>query len=971
MARSVLAPVVLLLLVGSVASPGAGSDSWAVRDVRAPASLLWEEVGGVSIEVENDGDAEWGGGYALLSVDQPTAPFSPAARWGLLLVPEAGVTPPVAPEESRRFDFSVIAPPWTTLAYEPGGQAETGAADGLACYWALARDGQPVVAEAAGEWVVISRFPDIQPGTTGAWARFYIEECAGRLPHIVAGYGDGTYRPEYPVSRDQMAVFVSRAARYETPPPFEDVFPDVPADHWAAAEILACVQHGVVRGYPDGLYLPEGVVDRAQMAVFIARAKGYEVGEPQEPPFDDVPTDFWAAGEIAACAEQGIVAGYGDRTYRPEVVVSRDQMAVFAWRAFVRPTHVAVVLGGPAFSAVDPAETPYYGWSSPAAPTTTDPGFAYIAFDAARLGPGLAAGEGGRWEVSFELRRQVGATWVIAARTAVSLTPSELEAARQAALASGDPYLVVYWDLRGWVEAGEHVLVVSVQNAAGEVHELPRQPRLIVGSGRVLILYDHSGEWAWLGELYGMQLANLIGHFPVAYDMRPVEGYLAGEMDQYAATFYVGTTWDNALPQGFLDDVMQTDTTVCWLGYNLWQLAWVKPEFESRFGFGFDGLSFENYDVVYYKGQALERYGEYLDLGIVTVLDRDLCREWAMACVTQGPQAGECTPYVTQGRNLWYVGDVPFSYVTEEDRYLAFADLLHDVLGFHHAQSRRAVIRIEDVDPLTPPEQLRAIADLLHAEGVPFAVALIPAHYDPLGVYSGGVPLRVTLSERPELADALHYMVARGGSIVLHGYTHQYSSVPNPYTGASRDDYEFYRVELGPGYENIFIGPVPEESEAWVQARLDAARAELDANGLAAVAWETPHYTASPLAYRVFAANFPLTIQRVFYTLVSEPDGELRFLDQLFPYVIEQDVYGQRIVPENVGHVDPYGTGPYGARFPEDVLRAAEKNLVVRDGWASTYFHPFLDLDLLEEVVQGIKALGYRFVSLSSDWEAP
>jgi len=41
----------------------------------------------------------------------------------------------------------------------------------------------------------------------------------------------------------------------------------------------------------------------------------------------------------------------------------------------------------------------------------------------------------------------------------------------------------------------------------------------------------------------------------------------------------------------------------------------------------------------------------------------------------------------------------------------------------------------------------------------------------------------------------------------------------------------------------------------------------------------------------------------------------------------------------------------------------------VRDGWASAYFHPFLDLDLLADLVEGIRDLGYTFVPLTSDIE--
>ena len=52
--------------------------------------------------------------------------------------------------------------------------------------------------------------------------------------------------------------------------------PDVTTDHWAYSYVEYCVEHGVVGGYPDGSYRPDVVVTRDQMAVYVARA--FELG---------------------------------------------------------------------------------------------------------------------------------------------------------------------------------------------------------------------------------------------------------------------------------------------------------------------------------------------------------------------------------------------------------------------------------------------------------------------------------------------------------------------------------------------------------------------------------------------------------------------------------------------------------------------------------------------------------------------
>jgi len=123
------------------------------------------------------------------------------------------------------------------------------------------------------------------------------------------------------------------------------LFDDVPADLWAFAEILRCVQAGIVGGYPDGLYRPQRVVTRAQMAVFIARGIATPTGEegvqaweaPETPTFPDVADYSWCYKHVELLYDKGIVEGYPDGFYRPATWVSRDQMAVYMARAVADP----------------------------------------------------------------------------------------------------------------------------------------------------------------------------------------------------------------------------------------------------------------------------------------------------------------------------------------------------------------------------------------------------------------------------------------------------------------------------------------------------------------------------------------------------------------------------------------------------------------------------------------------------------
>ena len=179
------------------------------------------------------------------------------------------------------------------------------------------------------------------------WAKDAIR--AALNADVVAGYSDGTYRPQLEVARDQMAVFIARALAggdsLVPKGPERPTFNDVPQSNWAFDYVEYCARIGIVKGYTERVYSPEIPVDRAQMAVFIARSIAQPTGEaglvnytpPAAPSFPDVTADHWAYKYVEYVKEKGVVAGYPDGNYRPNVIVTRDQMAVYVARAFELP----------------------------------------------------------------------------------------------------------------------------------------------------------------------------------------------------------------------------------------------------------------------------------------------------------------------------------------------------------------------------------------------------------------------------------------------------------------------------------------------------------------------------------------------------------------------------------------------------------------------------------------------------------
>ncbi len=64
---------------------------------------------------------------------------------------------------------------------------------------------------------------------------------------------------------------------------------------------------------------------------------------------------------------------------------------------------------------------------------------------------------------------------------------------------------------------------------------------------------------------------------------------------------------------------------------------------------------------------------------------------------------GSSFPWAVRSRNVTYVGEVPFTYTSETDRVLIFADLLFDALAPDTRERHRALVRLEDIHPRTRP----------------------------------------------------------------------------------------------------------------------------------------------------------------------------------------------------------------------------------------------------------------------------
>lgn len=139
---------------------------------------------------------------------------------------------------------------------------------------------------------------------------------------IAKGYPDGTFGVNQPMTRQEFAVFVVRAMGKErlaegfanTPTGFKD---DKQIGDWARGAVYLASQMGIIAGYPDGTFKPQGNVTQAEALTMLVRALGFKKYA------EDL--GAWPVGYLLAAEELGITQGL---TVFPNVPMVRSEMAI-------------------------------------------------------------------------------------------------------------------------------------------------------------------------------------------------------------------------------------------------------------------------------------------------------------------------------------------------------------------------------------------------------------------------------------------------------------------------------------------------------------------------------------------------------------------------------------------------------------------------------------------------------------------
>jgi hypothetical protein len=179
-----------------------------------------------------------------------------------------------------------------------------------------------------------SRFSDV---SSNYWAADFINALVSR--GVIAGFPDGTFKPDAPVTRAQFSsmlqgAFNKGAIRNTVS------FIDVSSNHWARRSIDNAYQTGFLSGYPGNIFRPEQNIPREQVLVSLANGLDYSASQSVNQVLsyynDQASISTYARSPIAAATEEKMVVNYPTLTnLNPTRNATRAEVAAFIYQALV------------------------------------------------------------------------------------------------------------------------------------------------------------------------------------------------------------------------------------------------------------------------------------------------------------------------------------------------------------------------------------------------------------------------------------------------------------------------------------------------------------------------------------------------------------------------------------------------------------------------------------------------------------
>ena len=180
--------------------------------------------------------------------------------------------------------------------------------------------------------LTLCAFLAVRPVRAAEWMTPYLEQV--QEWGVMRGDSQGNLHEDRNITRAEFVTLVNRAFGYEEPSP-SNPFTDVNPNDWFAEDVSIAHQAGYFNGTSDSTASPYSLVTREQAAVFLGRCLRFQgVPNAANSTFTDMhEIGGWSRPLVQEAAELGIIQGYADGSFRPNLPITRGQMACFLVRA--------------------------------------------------------------------------------------------------------------------------------------------------------------------------------------------------------------------------------------------------------------------------------------------------------------------------------------------------------------------------------------------------------------------------------------------------------------------------------------------------------------------------------------------------------------------------------------------------------------------------------------------------------------
>ncbi|BAY30950.1 beta-Ig-H3/fasciclin [Nostoc carneum NIES-2107] len=173
------------------------------------------------------------------------------------------------------------------------------------------------------------------------WASPFIQALAQR--NVIAGFPDGTFKPNQAVTRAQFAAMIQKAFNQNSVRQLPaGGFSDVPSNFWAADAIREAYETGFMSGYPGNVFLPNQQIPRVQAIVAITSGLGLTSNDNASNVLNTYYSDAagipsYAVNSVAAATQANIVVNYPEvKQLNPQQSLTRAEAAAILYQALVR-----------------------------------------------------------------------------------------------------------------------------------------------------------------------------------------------------------------------------------------------------------------------------------------------------------------------------------------------------------------------------------------------------------------------------------------------------------------------------------------------------------------------------------------------------------------------------------------------------------------------------------------------------------